>query len=153
MGENQNDHKVDGVLYAKHVRTWENKVKGTHGEFLYYVLEIPTPKSWTEKAKKEGEKDSQKFIVKKDLVKFMLPRGFDPDTFEMADPLTIEFSLSGKEYAKKDNSGKDYFLELNATNIRFTDINRKRVNKDDTFTGAPLVTPDDNNPNNDDLPF
>lgn len=147
MGENPNDHKVDGVLYAKHVRTWENKVKNTHGEFLYYVLEIPTPKRWTNEAGKEQS------VTKKDLVKFMLPRGFDPDTFEIADPITINFTLAGKEYAKKDNSGKDYFLELNANNIRFTDINRKIVNKDDTFTGAPLVTPDDNNPNNDDLPF
>lgn len=145
MADNPNDHKVDGVLYAKHIRTWENKAKGTHGEFQYYILEIPTPKRWTTE---EGKEQS---VTKKELVKFMLPRGFYTDTFEIADPITIEFTLSGKEYAKKDNSGKDYFLELNATSIKFTDVNRKHIHKNDPFAVDTPTEGPQNNP--DDLPF
>jgi hypothetical protein len=154
MAENKNDFIVDGILYAKPIRKWSNASKGTSGQFEYYVLEIATPKRW----EVEGKERS---VTKKELVKFLLPRGQDLDAYSIGDALTIAFTLSGREYAStRSETGKDFGLELNATSVKFSDINRERTNpkRDPVFQTpedkAKISDPESgNNDIPDDLPF
>ena len=142
MAENKNRFLIDGTLYAKTTRPWGPNAKGMSGEFFYYAVEVATPVNWTVEGKERS-------TVRKDLIKFMVPRGFDMDSFEIADPITIRFNLKGHEYAKKDG-GKDYGLEANAEYIAFTDVNRQGAKRDAVFTPptpgldiAPFLTEDD----------
>jgi len=153
MAERVNEFTISGTLYDKPVRKWVSEAKGTNGEFFYYVLDIPTPTRWNDD--KTGKERS---TIKYNLVKFMLPKGFDPAEFEIKDEITIEFKLDGHEYAKRDGSGKDYGLELKATRISFSDINRKHINRDKVFVTpqqqASSSVPDKEDPNDfDNLPF
>jgi len=152
MAERVNEFTISGTLYDKPIRKWTSEAKGTSGSFLYYILDIPTPTRWNDD--KTGKERS---TIKYNLVKFLLPKGFDPAEFEIKDEITIDFKLDGHEYAKRDGSGKDYGLELKATRISFSDINRRHVNRDKVF-----VTPDQKmsdiptssaDENLDDLPF
>jgi hypothetical protein len=150
-----NEHEVTGTLYSKITRTAVGKKTTNAGkvyEFYYYVIEVPTIKVWSVEGK-------EKRVEKKELIKFKLPMGMSPDDFERGDHIFVRFTITGREWEKKDGSGKDVINENEIKLIKFADIesgqtdSRHNPNREKVFV-APTVNenvPDNNQ--EDDLPF
>lgn len=125
MAEINNEHEITGTLYGKKTRTAEGKKATNLGkvyEFYYFIVEVPTRKTWTSDGK-------EKSVEKKELIKFKLSMGMNPDDFEVGDHIFVRFTITGREFEKKDGSGKDVINENEIKLIKITDT---QIDKDKT---------------------
>ncbi len=144
---------VIGTVYSKITRKAEGKKASNMGkvyEFFYYMVEAPTVKRWTADGK-------EKSVTKKEIIKFSLPMGMNPDDFEVADPVEIDFTITGREWIKSDGT-KDVINENKITNIKFAPVQgedgktTRYVPKNREM--SPIPQPRDINYDyNEDLPF
>ena len=143
-----NYHEITGTLYAKKVRKVigkQAKNLGKEYEFYYYIVEVPTRKTWTA----DG---AEKSVEKKELVKFKLPMGMSPDDFEVGDNVFIGFNITGREFERNDGSGKDVINENDLKTIKHTDVQTKSPLRETTFI-PPSQQADAENDDDQDLPF
>jgi hypothetical protein len=150
-----NEFTIDGTLYHKETRTVVGKKDPTKNyDFNSYVLEIDSPMTW--------QKDGREITtVKKELVKFALPFGFPPETFSIGDFVQVRFKLTGREFDKRDGTGKGYSTEPQATYIKHGDLDANdarpvaQVAKEKTKEENVFIPPDPKGEWDDtsDLPF
>ena len=113
----ENIFTLKGTLFAKDKREWTGKKDPTKkGCTDYYILESKIVKRWNDDGGKERSASVTIFP------KFRLPYRFDPDSYEIGDPLDITFFPNGKEFDKKDGTGKAYITENEILTIKFGDI-------------------------------
>lgn len=119
----ENDFRLKGTLYAKDVRKWVGKKDPTkEGETHYYIVEVPTRKTWM-----DGEKERS--ITKTEFIKMKIPWRMSPDDFEIKDQIEMGFYISGREYDKKDGAGKGWINENEITTIKHSERQGTRDNK------------------------
>lgn len=147
-----NEHPITGTLYSKITRTATGKKAKNLGkiyEFYYYILEVPTRKTWTVEGKERS-------IEKKELIKFSLPQGVNPDDFAVGDHLKLAFTITGNEWVNRDGV-KDVINENKILRIGFDDIqngasdSRHNPGREKVFVPQSMNT--ESNIDDDNLPF
>lgn len=134
MANNNNYYKIEGVIYAKPVRTAPDK-KGKNGgvpyEFPSIVLEI---------------KRTYKEKTYTTLPEFELGRGVNTDGFDVGDLVEITFALEGKKIGDwHKTTAKAIYLrhpDVNYNDSR--DVDRQETKRETVFVPpAPDSDPDD----------
>lgn len=148
-----------GTLYNKVFKeVTGNKThnKGKKYQIWSYIIEVKRRKEWTEQ---KDDRTLERNTTKSVLVKVKILMGMNPDDYMIGDHIIITYYTEGKEWEKKDGTGKDVFNETVMKSIKFAPIqNGETDSRHSPEREKVFVTPQNQDKSNtedneDDLPF
>ena len=147
-----NNYPITGVIYSKptETKTGKKDITKTY-EFKSVVLEVDTVKELARMIDGEMKKSR---INKKELVKLDLASWLSLDDLDIGNSVEIDFFLEGSLWT--NGKGEQVvFTKPKATYVKLLDRNGiPHVGKVDDNIAPPLPrASDEDNDNNDDLPF